>query len=105
MSSKETRYRGPVLASGVRVLREDDPGTTELVGDTTFEWGIDSDASGQLAFALLKDTFGEESAEALRTDFKFDVVIELDGDWVLTASRWVDRHGHSRGQVALRSLD
>ena len=58
-----------------------------------FEWGIDSPGTDRLAFTLLVDPFGEAEAESFYVDFKFNVVADLDTEWVFPASNVADELG------------
>jgi Family of unknown function (DUF6166) len=92
---ESSQYRGSMSHGGPKVVREDSSGAVEVLGDTSFEWGIDSEAAGRLAFAVLADAFDDDTADALWTDFKFDVVLNLDDEWLLTMSElssWIESY-------------
>lgn len=86
----DTRYRGVNSPVGSRVLREDSSGAVVLVNEADSEWGIDSEKAGRVAFILLADAFGEEEASAFSTDFKSDVVMDLEDEWTLTVADITD---------------
>jgi hypothetical protein len=83
---RDTRYRGVRSASGSRVIREDSSGAVVFASDVDSDWGIDSPKAEHLAFVILADACGLEEASAFFQDFKFDVVIELEDQWELTAA-------------------
>jgi hypothetical protein len=88
--SEDTTYRGVKSPDGSRVLREDSSGAVVLVNEADSEWGIDSEKSERLAFLLLADAFSDDEASAFSTDFKFDVVADLEDEWVLTVGDIAD---------------
>jgi len=88
--SEDTRYRGVKSPGGSRVLREDSSGAVVLVNEADSEWGIDSEKTERLAFVLLADAFSDEEAFAFSTDFMFDVLADLEAEWVLTVADITD---------------
>ena len=60
-----------------------------------FEWGYEGAGPRQLAFALLADAFGQETAFERYRQFLHDVIAEMtDDDWTMTPD---DMGGRSDG--------
>lgn len=93
-----TIYRGLLLPNSPQVLREDVGGSRSVLNPrfdisaiaADIEWGVDSPGADQLSLAVLCDALGEDAAAALYPHFKFDVVMDLAEEWVLTAADVAD---------------
>ena len=86
-----TVFCGAQAVSGQLVQRRGRDGSELLVAPAgwshaEFEWGIDSEGAGCLAYAILLDVFGPEEADSLSLDYKYDVIIDLPEEWRFTVS-------------------
>lgn len=52
-----------------------------------FQWGYGGSGPAQLAYAMLRELYNEETTLDHYQDFKSEVISQLEGDWVLDEDR------------------
>jgi len=93
MAKTDWLYRGFRAGAGCVVLKASgfklDPafGLCDHSPDG-FEWGYDGSGPAQLAFAILYDAYGYDTARESHQAFKQEVIAKLEGDqWTLSSTQ------------------